>query len=793
MKYGFKYGITAVIVTGVCHSAVIAQTTLNVDSGDWLSQRDLEAGVFEGQPFTLGTDLTIEVNDQGHVEDVGESHTGTSFSFAGSSVNVNDGGAFGQLETLISDIELTIFSGGQANVESIHGTGTVNVLGGELNELQEVGIGVAFVMSSGRLNTHYRNGLTGGSVTVTGGVLGHRFTVGSGGILSVSGGQIDVGFQALAGSDVTFRGGEFQFNGSAVSHFDDGFNYQFKQNEVFTGTLADGSVFILGDQAFDTINAGSVTLTPAPLAPVDSTPRVVSSGTVFGGLRSGQVMTLVDGGTLENHFAVVGATLNIDGGTVGDNLEAAYSTVNITGGQIGTQKPHRGDPVTLYDGSVVNITGGHFKNQLQPLAGSTVDVSGGLFEYGMRVRSESDTILHGDDFKLNGQPISELDAGLPENGVFTGTLADGTVFVFSNQGVATSVSNSSQFEADATTLAPVSLGPVDTSPQIISTGSGPQGLRPGQTLTLTGDGALGDNFAAVGSTLNIMGGTVGDFARIAYSNVEMSGGRIDGSMSVYGGTVNITGGEVVQMLEAFSGARIVVSDGTAGYLTAYDGGELLVEGGTIGRVGVSFGGVAIVRGGVIATGGVNNGEMSVEGGVISKGFSVTDGTLNITGGEIGDRLRTSSDGIINLSGGTVGSGFTAGNGSTINISGGLVGTGFVAGFNSTVNISDGSFGQGFTAGSGSLVNLFVLELHLDGLPVGLVEGMPFTVTDRDGILLTAILADGSSFDLTLDQNNILGQDCIDADATLTATLVPEPAAFCLFAGSGVLLARRRCG
>ena len=183
--------------------------------------------------------------------------------------------------------------------------------------------------------------------------------------------------------------------------------------------------------------------------------------------------------------------------------------------------------------------------------------------------------------------------------------------------------------------------------------------------------------------------------------------------------------------------------------------------------------------------------MTVEGGGFTNGFSVSDGSLTITGGEIGDRLSTSFYGIINLSGGIVGSDFRAGNLSTINISGGQVGTGFIASYGSEVNISGGAFGQAFTAYGGSTVNLFVRELLLDGLPVGLVEGVPFVVTDRDGTLLTAILADGSSFDLTLNQNNLFGQDWITADATLSATLVPEPASLVLLVGGGLLLGRKR--
>jgi hypothetical protein len=782
MKYAMKYAIASAIVAGVCHSAVSAQTMLNLDSFDWLRQNDLESGEFDGQFFTLGPDLSIEVNDGGRVDDVGDLYHVTPFSFAGSTVNVNDGGWFGSRETLIADVELNIFEGGIAEGLSVFDGVTVNVLGGELQLPLDISGASSVVMSSGRI-FGYSQGLTGGPVTVIGGVIGSHFTVESGGVLSVSGGQIGEQFKALTGSDVTFSGGEFQMNGSGVTDLNGG----LPTDAVFTGTLPDGSVFILGEQARDDIAPGVMTLVANPLAPADVTPQVVSSGTVSAGLRSGQTLTLVDGGQLGNHFAAVGATLNIEGGTVGENLETAYSTVNISGGHIGDNSEVIGDYISLFDGSVANITGGRFSDKLHTLAGSKVDVSGGVFEDGMLVRRDSDTTLHGGDFQLNGQPISELDAGLPENGIFTGTLADGTVFIFSN---------GSQIEANATTLASASLGPIDTTPQIISTGIGPQGLRSGQALTLSGDGALGDNFVAVGSTLNIEGGTVGDRARIAYSHVEISGGRIEGAMSVYdGGTVNVTGA-YIKRLETHAGSLATVSGGSIEVISAFSDSEVQIDGGSFDLVSIHDDSIAVIDGGLFGVDSfsrvsVYGGMMTINGGAFGSNLRVHGGVLNINGGVIGDRLSTSFNGLINMSGGTVGDDFHAGNLSKVNITGGSIGSGFRADYGSTVNITGGGFGPVFTAQMQSEINLFVLELLLDGTPVDLDLNVPFTIAQRDGALLTAILADGSSFELALNQNNLLGQDWIDTNATLTATLVPEPASLAMLVGGALIVHRRR--
>ncbi len=779
-----RCAVVVLLATGFGQGVGVAQTTLQVDS--LLRESDLNAGGFKGQLFTLGSDLTIEVNDGGRVDDLGTTFpVATPFSFVGSTVNVNSGGLFGSQKTLIADVQLNIFEGGRVNGVSAFGGVTVNVLGGELRLPLEVAAGATVLMSSGRI-TGTNQGLSGGLVTVTGGVLGRGFVVESGGVLSVSGGLLDEKFEARPGSDVTLSGGEFQLNGAGVANLNGGLPF----DGVFTGTLADGSVFILGQQAFDAIAPGTTTLVSAPLAPIDTTPKVVSAGTESGGLRAGQVLTLIDGGSLGDHFAVVGATLNVNGGVVGENLEVANGTLNISGGQIGSRANLVGDSISLFSGSVVNISGGLFADQLQPLAGSTVDISGGVFEDGIRGRRGSDITLRGGDFQLSGSAITDLDSGVPVGGVLTGTFADGSVFIFSEQAFET-------FPAGTTSLVSSSLAPPDTTPQIISAGVGPQGLRPGQTLTLRDGGSLGDNFVAVGSTLNIEGGTVGDFARIAYSQVEISGGIIGGrGFSVYdGATINMTGGEIAGSLDAFAGSVVTIAGGSVQSIVA-QAGAVTIDAGTVGTIITTDGGTILIRGGSVGVGpfpagSILDGTVTITGGELGSFVSVGPGTLNISGGSVGDRLRASFNGLINVSGGVVGDDFHAGNLSTVNITGGSIGSGFRADFGSIVNISGGGFGPAFTAQFQSEVNLFVLELLLDGTPIGLDPGVLFTIPDRDGALLTAILADGSNFALTLNQNNQFGQDWIDTNAVLTATLVPEPASLLLLAGGGVLMLCRR--
>lgn len=792
---GYRYGgaaVAAVVVAGLTCPAG-GQTTVNVNAGQNLTETNLTNGLFNGQVFTLGPDLTIEINSGGRVADLGRWSSNTAFSFVDSTVNINNGGTFGLIQSMVNDVTMNVYAGGTARGLGVGNAGSVNVLGGDVSLGRVMAGGATVFMSSGRLGADHSAGLTGGTVTVTGGTLGYSFVVNSGGTLSMSGGKIGESFGTSAGASVTLTGDEFQFNGVAISDFSGG----WPQNSVFTGTLADGSVFIMGDQAFDRITPSALTLVSTPLPPADTTPQVVSSGLVSSGLRSGQSLTLVDGGALGDNFAAVGATLDIQGGSVGENLETAYSTVNISGGHIGDRTEFVGDYVSFFDGSVVNITGGLFSDQLHALSGSTVDISGGAFEDGFRIRRGSSVTLYGDDFQLNGVPVSDLSAGLPQGSVFTGTLADGTVFIGSDKGLSSGTGGNVKIESGTTSLVATPPPPADTTPQLVSNGMGPKGLRPGQSLTLSGTGTLGDNFAAVGATLHIEGGTVGDLARIAYSQVEISGGRVEGSMSVYdGGTVNVTDTEHIQRLEAWAGSEVAVDGGNIEVLTAFQGGALQINGGVFEIVSISYGSSAVIDGGSFGVGtfsrvSVTESEMTIAGGSFGRSVSVRDGTLHVFSGVIGDDLTINSDSLVNIHGGIIGDDFGLTRGSTANITGGQIGASFGVGSDSLVNIYGGTFGPGFGAGSGSEVNLYVLELLLAGTPIDLLEGVPLTITDRDGVLLSAILADGSAFDLTLNQSSLSGQDYIDTDATLTVTLVPEPAGLALLMGGcGLVLGRR---
>lgn len=115
------------------------------------------------------------------------------------------------------------------------------------------------------------------------------------------------------------------------------------------------------------------------------------------------------------------------------------------------------------------------------------------------------------------------------------------------------------------------------------------------------------------------------------------------------------------------------------------------------------------------------------------------------------------------------------NSSTVNINSGIIGDLFTVDYDSTANISGGTIGSGIRVFEGGAMNLFVLDASIDGvaLDLGLDETIFITSSDA-GSLLEATLADGSFFDLILDNNSSSnGMDFIflSSGASLSITRV----------------------
>jgi len=154
-----------------------------------------------------------------------------------------------------------------------------------------------------------------------------------------------------------------EFNESTIS---------LSQGDVFSGTLEDGSTFILNDQRGSGENDSISNLVLSEVTLPEFAPSVVvdtPSQNLTARLRSGQTLTLRDGGVLGDSFESADAILNVEGGALGDSATIAQGTLNLSGGTIG-------DGFLAVSDSTLNISGGRIGVQLNAVK-SDVNISGG--------------------------------------------------------------------------------------------------------------------------------------------------------------------------------------------------------------------------------------------------------------------------------------------------------------------------------------------------------------------------------------------------------------------------------
>ncbi|MBX3435291.1 MAG: hypothetical protein KF847_18385 [Pirellulales bacterium] len=230
---------------------------------------------------------------------------------------------------------------------------------------QYAGNGTQLNLFSGGALQQGFEALLGSEINVYGGSIGSSFNAEPGSVVNLHGGTIGTSFRAKLGSDVEFFGGEFVLNGVPYV----GNSITLSGNDVFTGTLADGSPFILSPQGGDILQ--TVALTPFALPPLVTIPETLNGplGTRPAGLRIGQSLTVGPGGSLGVDFAVVDAALTMSGGSVG-KLRVARGTVSVSQAAVG--------PILIYAGGEATIgPGGHATNDLRVFDGGVLNINGG--------------------------------------------------------------------------------------------------------------------------------------------------------------------------------------------------------------------------------------------------------------------------------------------------------------------------------------------------------------------------------------------------------------------------------
>ena len=138
--------------------------------------------------------------------------------------------------------------------------------------------------------------------------------------------------------------------------------------------------------------------------------------------------------------------------------------------------------------------------------------------------------------------------------------------------------------------------------------------------------------------------------------------------------------------------------------------------------------------------------------------------VNLLGG-VADVRVFGPDVVLNMSGGTLSTRAFLG---TASVSGGMVEE-LVAKEASHVQIAGGSVSAGLQAMGGANVTLVGLDFEIDGKPiVGLIPNVPMVIGVREAEL-GGTFADNSPFEFALST------DKFSDEATLSVTLVPEPA------------------
>jgi hypothetical protein len=707
-------------------------------------------------PPNIGNNQTIRSSTQVNVSAAGA--IGSNFNAGASNgtstnVQVNSAGFLSQNFKANGGSVVNITGGNVASSFSANSGSTVNITGGN--------IGFGFTAASGSV------------VNIKGGVISDNFSAASGSTLNISGGLFPEAVVTGSGTTLTLSGNEFRIddvpvaglgaigNTATVNIFNTG---------VLTGTLEDGTPFVFTRRDGDTDQiAGPITLKAAALPAVGPAVINLPPGSAPNSVRAGQTINVGAGGFLPYTFqAGRGSTVNINGGTANASLEAAGATVNLNAGNLGDGfDAYRGTVLNVSGGtvgwhlnagagSVVNINGGIVGPDMRAYSGSQIKLAGGVVGYGLLAFSGSSLRIQGSEIRVDGQLVpglqsigSSTNITLPSDSVLSGTLSDGSPFMFGSDDLL-----SGTLTLEATSVP--AIGPAVIN---VPGSAAPQSIRAGQKLILSSGGTLPDYFeAGWGSEVQITGGTVGKYFEVANSHVSISSATIGELFGAYSGSVidmasgafsgdvrvadhsvfNMRGGSVHQSVYTQSGSRATISGGTVG----------------------NYGGCA--------SGSV----LQIAGGAIGDQLSIS-GELRVSAGSVGDHMQVNANGVVNMTGGSVGEWITGWEGSTFNIAGGFVDQWFTAWTGSVVNFSGGTaVGDRFSALGGSAVHLYGTHFVLDGVDVTstLTPNVPLAISDRGVTLLTSF-ADGNAVSMLLNVSGDGQHGSIDPSTVVTITLI----------------------
>jgi hypothetical protein len=515
-------------------------------------------------------------------------------------------------------------------------------------------------------------------------------------------------------------------------------------------------------------------------------------------LQLGQVWTSSDniqlnleGGAIEGSLQTssrwasnTNVVINIRSGSVGHEVRVDNGNqLNVYGGRIGT--PDSWGGVSLEDGGNAAIYGGEIHGYLNLSASSTATVRGGTITDIAHVYGDGNLEIRGGhigslwatnggrfdlvggDFRINGTPIpglsvpgSRVPVTIPERGVLTGVLTDGSAIILTEQG-----HNSDNLGQG--TLSLTSAAVPSAALQIFHAPGAPvpHSLRSGQRLELGEGGVAPAAFhASWGSSIRIEGGEVGPRFRAAGAVIDLMSGHLGGgAVLTMGSVLNVSAGSIGYELTAASGSTVNVTGGVVGNsFNAFPGSTINLAGGVIkpnffthegSSVTISGSGFRVNGSSVTGLGTIGSTRpIEVPAGAVLSGTyadgrpfafanTTTDvlaaGTITLKsavapisastlirvpsepapvglrtgqmlflsdGGDLGDDFNADWGSVVNVEGGRIGENFEA-VGALLNITGGEIGSGFHTMVGSIANVSGGMFNGWVHVDKGSAFNL----------------------------------------------------------------------------------------